>query len=186
MHVRHAHRELVTDERLEDIIQTRRKQTNPESRVQCTFCGEALGSLIQLRRHLGKHQEELALFSLPSHLVDDDDVDHDQSDSEEEDPVHAQLHNTVTAVPDHGEDESDTSGGRQSKHARAARQGGQCSSSEKKSDVDLRQAHRGRRGKTRMPKRLVEKQIIVELGYPFEEEVGNVYFRIRRLLTMLG
>ncbi|KAF2002281.1 hypothetical protein P154DRAFT_145045 [Amniculicola lignicola CBS 123094] len=28
----------------------------------------------------------------------------------------------------------------------------------------------GRRGKTRMPKRLVKKQAVIELGYPFEEE----------------
>lgn len=30
----------------------------------------------------------------------------------------------------------------------------------------------GKRGKTRMPKRLVHRKAIVELGYPFEEEVG--------------
>lgn len=30
----------------------------------------------------------------------------------------------------------------------------------------------GRRGKTRMPKRLVKKQAVIELGYPFEEEVS--------------
>lgn len=29
----------------------------------------------------------------------------------------------------------------------------------------------GRRGKTRMPKRLVKKQAVIDLGYPFEEEV---------------
>lgn len=28
-----------------------------------------------------------------------------------------------------------------------------------------------RRGKTRMPKRLVNKRAVIELGYPFEEEV---------------
>lgn len=30
----------------------------------------------------------------------------------------------------------------------------------------------GKRGKTRMPKRLVHKSAIIQLGYPFEEEVG--------------
>jgi hypothetical protein len=30
----------------------------------------------------------------------------------------------------------------------------------------------GRKGKTRMPKRLVKKQAIIELGYPYEEEVS--------------
>ena len=28
-----------------------------------------------------------------------------------------------------------------------------------------------RRGKTKMPVRLVEKSVIIDLGYPFEEEV---------------
>lgn len=32
---------------------------------------------------------------------------------------------------------------------------------------------KGKKGKTRMPKRLVKKQAVIELGYPFEEEVGN-------------
>ena len=31
-----------------------------------------------------------------------------------------------------------------------------------------------RRGKTRMPMRLVNKRAVIELGYPFEEEVGNL------------
>ena len=30
-----------------------------------------------------------------------------------------------------------------------------------------------RRGKTKMPARLVNKRAIIELGYPFEEEVGS-------------
>jgi hypothetical protein len=30
----------------------------------------------------------------------------------------------------------------------------------------------GKKGKTRMPKRLVKKQAVIELGYPFEEEVS--------------
>ena len=31
-----------------------------------------------------------------------------------------------------------------------------------------------RRGKTRMPMRLINKRVIIELGYPFEEEVGRL------------
>jgi len=36
----------------------------------------------------------------------------------------------------------------------------------KKTKVEI-----GKRGKTRMPKRLVHKQAIIDLGLPFEEEV---------------
>lgn len=31
-----------------------------------------------------------------------------------------------------------------------------------------------RRGKTRMPMRLINKRAIIELGYPYEEEVGQM------------
>ena len=34
----------------------------------------------------------------------------------------------------------------------------------------------GKKGKTRMPKRLVRKQAIIDLGYPFEEEVSTIRF----------
>lgn len=45
------------------------------------------------------------------------------------------------------------------------------SSSSSFEEVALPRASVGRKGKTRMPKRLVKKQAIIELGYPFEEEV---------------
>lgn len=32
----------------------------------------------------------------------------------------------------------------------------------------------GKKGKTRLPKRLVKRQAVVDLGYPFEEEVSNI------------
>ncbi|OCK73792.1 hypothetical protein K432DRAFT_223311 [Lepidopterella palustris CBS 459.81] len=38
----------------------------------------------------------------------------------------------------------------------------------------------GKKGKTRMPKRLVKKQVIIELGYPFEEE--DDFIIVRRAL----
>ena len=31
----------------------------------------------------------------------------------------------------------------------------------------------GKRGRTKMPKRLANKQAVVELGYPFEEDVSH-------------
>ncbi|KAF2271474.1 uncharacterized protein EI97DRAFT_387796 [Westerdykella ornata] len=37
-------------------------------------------------------------------------------------------------------------------------------------EIVLPRANVGKKGKTRMPKRLVKKQAIIELGYPFEEE----------------
>lgn len=44
------------------------------------------------------------------------------------------------------------------------------SSSDSVSEIQLPRANYGKRGKTRLPKRLVKKQAIIDLGYPFEEE----------------
>lgn len=44
------------------------------------------------------------------------------------------------------------------------------SSSSSFEEVSLGRATWGRKGKTRLPKRLAKKQAIIELGYPFEEE----------------
>jgi hypothetical protein len=38
----------------------------------------------------------------------------------------------------------------------------------------------GKKGKTRLPKRLVKKQAVIDLGYPFQEEVGLVSVLKRR------
>jgi len=38
----------------------------------------------------------------------------------------------------------------------------------------------GKKGKTRMPKRLVHKSAITQLGYPFEEEVGSLTHNSKR------
>lgn len=47
-------------------------------------------------------------------------------------------------------------------------------------------ANVGKKGKTRMPKRLVKKQAIIELGYPFEEEVGSQLPLRNLVLTASG
>lgn len=40
-------------------------------------------------------------------------------------------------------------------------------------EIQPARANFGKKGKTRLPKRLVKKQAIVELGYPFQEEVSG-------------
>lgn len=44
------------------------------------------------------------------------------------------------------------------------------SSSDSVSEIQLPRSNWGKKGKTRLPKRLVKRQAIIELGYPFEEE----------------
>jgi hypothetical protein len=51
------------------------------------------------------------------------------------------------------------------------------SSSGSVSEIQLPRANYGKKGKTRLPKRLVKREAIIELGYPFEEEVGTLWTR---------
>lgn len=53
-----------------------------------------------------------------------------------------------------------------------AQSSARSSSSSSFEEVSPVRANWGKKGKTRLPKRLVKKQAIIELGYPFEEEVG--------------
>ncbi|PSN59412.1 hypothetical protein BS50DRAFT_508529 [Corynespora cassiicola Philippines] len=53
------------------------RTTSMDSPARCSLCLETCLSLVQLRRHMGKHHEELALFALPSHLHDDRDASDD-------------------------------------------------------------------------------------------------------------
>jgi hypothetical protein len=59
-----------------------------------------------------------------------------------------------------------------SRAARSIAQSVRSSSSSSSEAETVRSVAVGRRGKTRMPKRLVKKQAVIELGYPFEEEVS--------------
>jgi hypothetical protein len=49
------------------------------------------------------------------------------------------------------------------------------SSSDSVSEIQPPRANWGKKGKTRLPKRLVKREAIIELGYPFEEEVGSFF-----------
>jgi hypothetical protein len=52
-----------------------------EENAECPLCLLTGFSLIPLRRHLGRHLEELSLFALPSHVMGD----HEESDDEGDD-----------------------------------------------------------------------------------------------------
>lgn len=43
-------------------------------KVDCALCGEVLFSLLDLRRHLGRHHEQLALFALPVSQLSEDAI----------------------------------------------------------------------------------------------------------------
>jgi hypothetical protein len=60
------------------------------------------------------------------------------------------------------------------------------SSSDSVSEIQLPRANWGKKGKTRLPRRLVKRQAIIDLGYPFEEEVGSFLRLMRTSLTVSG
>ncbi|KAF1960683.1 hypothetical protein CC80DRAFT_403898 [Byssothecium circinans] len=54
--------------------------------------------------------------------------------------------------------------------ARSVPQSARSSSTSSFEEVSLSRANWGKRGKTRLPKRLCRKEAVIDLGYPFEEE----------------
>jgi hypothetical protein len=78
-HFQDVHLDWPNKDRLEDLIRTCEKQTSMDEKADCPLCYQSVASLTQLRRHLGKHHEELSLFVLPSSMKDDDDDDDDDN-----------------------------------------------------------------------------------------------------------
>jgi hypothetical protein len=51
--------------------------------AKCPLCRLEIASLTSLRRHLGKHLEELSLFALPSHLREGPNENSDEEDADD-------------------------------------------------------------------------------------------------------
>lgn len=81
-HLQDAHPDWSGNNRLDDLVRTCERQTSMDTEVECALCQQKLASLTQLRRHLGRHHEELALFSLPSYMKDDRDETDDRNGNE--------------------------------------------------------------------------------------------------------
>ena len=82
-HIQLVHPEWSGTDRLGDIMHTCERAINMNTQAECVLCQQKLSSLTQLRRHLGKHHEELSLFALPSYMKDEkDESDNDPDDKE--------------------------------------------------------------------------------------------------------
>lgn len=70
LHLLNHHPEFkgVAKSRIEAIMRTCERQATLDRKGQCPLCQESMPTLTQLRKHLGKHHEELSLFAVPSHL----------------------------------------------------------------------------------------------------------------------
>jgi len=73
-HVRTSHSELAANNMISAIKQTAVRNVDTSTRASCPVCGKHM-TVRTLHRHLGHHQEQLALFALPSNP---DATDYDQ------------------------------------------------------------------------------------------------------------
>jgi hypothetical protein len=77
-HLANEHDVPTNNDRTIDLVRNCERQEAMSAEADCELCGVRLPTLTQLRRHLGKHQEELSLFALPSYMKEDDEeVDED-------------------------------------------------------------------------------------------------------------
>ncbi|KAI1746749.1 hypothetical protein F4782DRAFT_523557 [Xylaria castorea] len=70
-----------TEMELDTIISRCGQSTSPSLPIECPFCQDALGSVKQYQRHVGRHQVDLALFALPK-IEDDEEPDEANGDQD--------------------------------------------------------------------------------------------------------
>jgi hypothetical protein len=67
-HAKRAHPTVFTASQLPSLINMHERQVSAKTQMECPLCREKAPLYPQFRRHLAKHQEQLALFALPSNL----------------------------------------------------------------------------------------------------------------------
>jgi len=68
---------------LESLAKLSAQPRDMRKGVACPLCRETLSSVREYERHVGRHQEQLALFALPSQDVVDDEGDDEEERSDE-------------------------------------------------------------------------------------------------------
>ncbi|KAK3364619.1 hypothetical protein B0T25DRAFT_69838 [Lasiosphaeria hispida] len=81
-HVRSNHLAEVSTGQLDALVDLSARPLKVEDGMACRLCGETLFSLKQYRRHVGRHQEQLSLFALPS--LGQGTEDEDESEATED------------------------------------------------------------------------------------------------------
>ncbi|KAJ4369653.1 hypothetical protein N0V83_005415 [Neocucurbitaria cava] len=91
-HVRSKHEDLSSPSVLSALQRTSSKAASRNEQVGCALCRKSM-SLRALQRHLGNHQQQLALFALPPNLenTEDDPEDSSQDSSRAGDRDHEDL-----------------------------------------------------------------------------------------------
>ncbi|KAK3357801.1 hypothetical protein B0T25DRAFT_630768 [Lasiosphaeria hispida] len=84
-HVRATHPDAILDIKLDAMINLSARTLQVEDGITCRLCGETISSLKQYQRHVGRHQEQLSLFALPSIAQMGEDGDNGQRSDESDD-----------------------------------------------------------------------------------------------------
>ncbi|KAJ4344276.1 hypothetical protein N0V95_006190 [Ascochyta clinopodiicola] len=79
-HMRQAHIDSIKPNRIDEVLRSRESQHDLQGEAECVLCKIKLSSYKRLRHHLGKHQEELSLFAIPTQT--DDEAEDVQSNSD--------------------------------------------------------------------------------------------------------
>ncbi|KAK3319067.1 hypothetical protein B0H66DRAFT_255789 [Apodospora peruviana] len=75
-HLGKFHRNAIPPNQLDAMISLSARPMDVTDGMSCPLCQEPLASLKQYQRHVGRHQEQLALFALPA--IDSEDVEEDK------------------------------------------------------------------------------------------------------------
>lgn len=82
-HLRLSHAHTFNEEQLLAIMDMSESQISMDQKVLCPLCDVEVPSLIQLRKHLGRHQEQLALFALPLSIKEGDNPERENDESDQ-------------------------------------------------------------------------------------------------------
>lgn len=82
-HLATFHKEHAQSLSPESLIQLSEQERPLDAPKQCELCGEDLDSFKAYTRHVGRHQEDVALFVLPDRGLDEESLSDDQNEESE-------------------------------------------------------------------------------------------------------
>lgn len=82
IHIKGSHPHFDTVDKLQHMVTVCVRKPSMDSKTNCSFCDREDICVGDLEKHLGKHQEQLALFALPT-ISSDEGIDDHGSDAED-------------------------------------------------------------------------------------------------------
>ncbi|EHK27167.1 uncharacterized protein TRIVIDRAFT_34224 [Trichoderma virens Gv29-8] len=99
-HVDKSHPGVIPTYQLEAAINLNSKPIRAEDGIACPICKESLDSAKKYQRHVGRHQEQLAIFALPS--TQSQENEHDFGDDDERSPSQSDVNSGGISNSDGG------------------------------------------------------------------------------------